>query len=94
MPRGCIYFIEAVGTGFVKIGFTKQMAGLRLRELQTASPHELKLLTWLEDFDRRESTVHARFAHLRHRGEWFKLDEALRAFIADVAARGCIGGLV
>lgn len=92
--RGCIYFVEAIGTGYVKIGFTRGIASRRVRELQTASPHELKLLAWMEEFEARESTIHSRFHHLRHRGEWFRLDEALRLFIAEVAAHAPDRGLV
>lgn len=94
MPRGVIYFIEAIGTGFVKIGFTRQMAGKRMQDLQVACPHELKLLAWMEEFEPREATIHSRFHHLRHRGEWFKLDEALRSFILDVAAHPPHRGLI
>ena len=94
MPRGTIYFVEAVGTGYVKIGFTRQMASRRVRELQTASPHELRLLAWMEEFEGREATIHARFHHLRYRGEWFRLDEALRLFVAEVAAHAPARGLV
>lgn len=43
---GYVYFIEAAGSGFVKIGWTcfQPSSAKRLKEMQTSCPHELVLL--------------------------------------------------
>lgn len=73
-----IYFIEAVGAGLVKIGFTERDAESRMRELQTASPHRLRLLTTMSGTASDEAELHAALAHLRVSGEWFRDEGELR----------------
>lgn len=78
---GQIYFIEAVGTGLVKIGFTNRWVSQRLRELQTTSPHHLQLLHAFEGTAGDERAAHVKFAKLHHRGEWFRFEAAIREFL-------------
>lgn len=73
-----MYFIEAIGANLVKIGFTDRPIEDRLRELQTASPHQLRVLAIAEGDLKTESSYHERFSHLRETGEWFKLDSEIR----------------
>lgn len=86
--KGAVYFIEAVGSGMVKIGFTHGMVSRRVRQMQTSNHCALEILAEFEGFDGEERSVHARFNHLRGLGEWFRLDEALKAFIDSVKATG------
>lgn len=81
---GIIYFVHAVGTDFVKIGFTQQRLSSRVFSLQVACPHELVPIAAFDGMQRYESIIHKRFAHLRVRREWFRLTEELRKFIAAV----------
>src|SRR5688572_19771645 len=76
-----IYFIEAVGAGLVKIGFTERDVQDRLRELQTASPHRLKLVASISGDINDESALHKSFAHLRQVGEWFRIDAELQTLM-------------
>lgn len=78
-----IYFIEAVGTGCVKIG----RGANRLSSLQTGCPFELKVLATTFGPIRLESELHRRFAEHRVRGEWFVLSPAIQAYIRDMARR-------
>lgn len=78
---GQIYFIEAVGLDMIKIGYTARWVSQRLRELQTTSPHELRLLHAFDGGPGDERAAHVRFAKHHHRGEWFKLSDEIRAFL-------------
>lgn len=77
-----VYFIEAVGTGLVKIGFSRNVKR-RMEYLRTTCPHELRPLLLLTDGSPAlEAELHRQFAHCRVRGEWFRVeDPALLEFI-------------
>jgi len=81
-----VYFVEAVGAGLIKIGKSTNVLK-RFRSLTTGCPHELKLLGCCDYHT--ESDLHARFKHLRTRGEWFKATQLLREFITnEIASSG------
>ena len=75
-PSAYVYFI---GDGeFVKIGVARD-PWHRLRDLQTAHPKPLRLISGIPcEIERRayhiESELHKRFAGKRASGEWFRLD--------------------
>ncbi len=69
-----VYFIQC--GEFIKIGFTVEPAK-RIAAIQTSSPHEIKLLGTMKGGPETEKAMHAQFKHLRHRGEWFRVDEEL-----------------
>lgn len=72
-PPGFVYLIHAVGTNRVKIGFSANPEK-RLKELQTGSPFELKLLAkWPGTLD-TELSGHRTFADYHCIGEWFELE--------------------
>jgi len=66
----------ANNNGMVKFGFSKD-PHRRVRSLQTGSSEELVLLESIsvpEDRVREyERLLHSEFAHLRTRGEWFRI---------------------
>lgn len=76
-----IYFIEAVGAGLVKIGFTERDVEQRLKELQTGCPHKLRTLATMEGNATEEAELHLVLAHLRANGEWFRLEGELRLLV-------------
>lgn len=85
----CVYFIQAEGTNFVKIGVSVGGGKRRLNGLQTGSPFTLRLIAemkggTIED----ERILHERFGHLRERGEWFRLESELQLFIDGLASEG------
>lgn len=66
-----IYFIQAGALGPIKIGITTDLTA-RLAALQTASPSRLYVRHTMPGSLPHEREIHARFAHCRGRGEWFK----------------------
>lgn len=81
---GRVYFIEAVGTPFVKIGFTQGAeVSWRLKSLQCGCPYELRVVTSFQAPQHVEPYLHMKFAAYRARsvGEWFERKEKLAAFL-------------
>jgi Meiotically up-regulated gene 113 len=88
------YFVEAEGTGRVKIGKSDRV-GKRLKSLQTACPHKLTIRLVLpvgwESLANHptgswgETVVHDRFEKFRIQGEWFHLSPEIEAFINGIA---------
>jgi hypothetical protein len=74
--KGYVYFMQAVDGGPIKIGWAKDPEK-RLAAHQVSSASELKLLGAMWGTQDVERKWHARFAHLRIRGEWFEGTEAL-----------------
>lgn len=71
-----LYFIQSAVTGAIKIGRSKHPKK-RLRQLQTGSPHKLRILLVIEHNGHREKILHQRLKHHRiryGRGEWFGPD--------------------
>jgi hypothetical protein len=81
MFDGFVYFIRADDLGFVKIGYTCKPSD-RLSKLQIASPHELRMIGHIRASMVEEGRWHSRFAHLRVRGEWFRLTTELEEAIS------------
>jgi hypothetical protein len=70
-----VYFIRAVGTPFVKIGFTRNLVK-RLKLAQWHCPYELKLIHVAEGDRIAERDFHWRFHKRRVRGEWFRYSDS------------------
>ena len=75
-----VYFIAenengSYGNLRVKIGISVNVQR-RIRQLQTGSPYELKLMGWIEhDNDRAlEKQLHQKYASVNTHREWFVLD--------------------
>lgn len=81
--RSRVYFIEAVGLGLVKIGYTADLTE-RLRKLAPGCPAPLRLLGTVPGGLEIERHYHERLAACRTRGEWFRLSPALEAVIAGI----------
>jgi hypothetical protein len=82
---GYIYLMNIDGTGYYKIGKTKNSIDLRVHQLQTAVPVKLNLVAWFESerYNKIESSMHNFLSHKKYRseefdnllGEWFLLSE-------------------
>ena len=81
-----VYFVRA--GDFIKIGWARDVDA-RVDALQVASPVELRLLGTVEGSYDVERLMHSRFAHLRARGEWFRAEPDLLAYIAEHCGRSC-----
>lgn len=76
-----IYFIK--NRTRIKIGRTYLNPLCRLAVIQTSSSSRVWIMGTIDNATSdRESELHARFAHLRIRGEWFRSDPDLFDFIA------------
>jgi hypothetical protein len=78
-----VYFIRSGDK--VKIGVSTNVP-MRLKALQTMSAGDIELLVVAEGSHPEESQLHARFAHLRTHGEWFRAEPELLEFIAALTA--------
>lgn len=77
-----IYFVRCAATGLVKIGFTLNLQR-RLVGLSTGSAAPLECVGVLPGNAEIERQLHARFSHLRRRGEWFEVDSELAELLAS-----------
>jgi hypothetical protein len=78
--RGVVYFIRS--GAHVKIGFTTDLEK-RLSTLQTATVDGIELLGTIACTSDRERLFHINFGRCRHRGEWFRIEGDLEAFLRD-----------
>lgn len=81
---GFVYFVEAVDTGRIKIGWSKESPERRLRELSAACPFELRLLGAMVGCKVEEAHKHRLFECSRVPGkrEWFFDSPEIREFIS------------
>ena len=70
-----LYLIQSDVTGAFKIGITKNVKK-RIKQLQTGSPHKLKLILLLKGQSHRERSLHRalRSVMTRDTGEWFSYE--------------------
>jgi len=73
-----IYFIS--DGDYVKIGVTKNCL-TRLKQLQVDNPNELRLLGCFKGDYKLEKKIHRQFKESWVRGEWFKIEDALKKYI-------------
>lgn len=82
-PIAYVYFIQAKHGGPVKIGVSTSPSR-RLASLQTAHAYELVIRRMVPCTVGLELELHARFADLRLRGEWFTARADLLDYIASL----------
>lgn len=75
-----LYFIQAGDDGPIKIGHATSPRD-RLWDLQSGNHLQLHVLLELPGTVHAERAAHHAFADLRIRGEWFRADRRLLAFI-------------
>ena len=70
--NGCVYFIETDNKAYLKIGYTASL-DKRMKQIEgTLRPTPIRLLGYLRGNRATEAWMHAAFAGLRERGEWFR----------------------
>lgn len=79
--RSGVYFIEANGTGLVKIGYGNPVRS-RYELLRAASPYPLQLRCIVPGDAKTEREFHKRFKAYHHYNEWFRIEGELADFIA------------
>jgi len=75
-----VYFIQRGRTREVKIGSAYDVRA-RLTILRTSTPDNLRLIGTVVGDNTTEREMHKRFSEYRIRGEWFKMEGELAAFI-------------
>lgn len=83
---GRCYFVQCVHSRRIKIGWTGGRLKRRFGQLQTGSASPLSLILSLPGDRALERRLHERFARHRLRGEWFRPDPELLAFIDQARA--------
>lgn len=81
MPFDCVYFIHAITTDFVKIGWTADLHR-RFDQLQTSCPHRLELIALEVGRKEREKWYHDQLRPYRRQGEWFLLLDPIRRWLS------------
>ena len=80
-----IYLIQALETGYYKIGISKHPSK-RIQELNTGNSSELKLINTYQtdNYSKVETALHNQYSHLKKGGEWFSLSlEDEQSFISN-----------
>lgn len=77
-----IYFVQAGDAGPIKIGYTGSLKR-RLPHLQNGAHEPLKVLGVRQGDQSDEKALHRRFDAHRLRGEWFRPDNEILAFLSE-----------
>ncbi len=78
--RGFVYFMRIDGRGHVKIGFSKEPAK-RLNGFGTSTPGTPQIVGFMSGTYETEKKLHKKYAALRVKGEWFRCEGPLKAFV-------------
>jgi hypothetical protein len=80
-----IYFVEACGLGFMKIGITAgESVSERLGSIQTGCPVKVELVLSIPGDTATERAIHKHFHKQRSYGEWFSPSDELDRFMKDL----------
>jgi hypothetical protein len=84
--QALVYYVTAAASDDypIKIGFTALSMSRRLAQFQAGNPNILTCLATEVGSQAVELERHARFRHLHVRGEWFRREPALMAFISTL----------
>src|SRR5262245_38436826 len=82
-PPTYVYVIHAAGTNRIKLGVSEQPLK-RLRELQTGSPYQLRLIAQWPGNRLLETTLHERLGAYRVSGEWFEVPPFIGMLIFQI----------
>jgi hypothetical protein len=75
MSTGYVYIVHGIGTNYVKVGRTAELAH-RLRDIGAGVPFPIRVLfvELVHDMEKEEALLKLRFQAFHVRGEWFELD--------------------
>lgn len=85
---GCVYFLQGVSGGCIKIGFTMYDPRKRMADLQTGSPVVLRIIHTFDAPRSGERWAHERFSGSHSHLEWFRPTADLLDFIAQGGTLG------
>lgn len=78
---GYVYFARSAD--LVKIGFSKSVPK-RVRSIATACPTEIEVMKIIPGTNQTERYFHTHFSGYRQKGEWFRLEGELAAFLSVI----------
>lgn len=81
-PSSGVYFVLAIGTNRVKIGYTRD-CDRRLNELKTSCPFGIVVLGWKSGGPEIERVLHKRFKKYRRYREWFEVSDSILGYIGS-----------
>ena len=82
-----VYFLQAEGSGRIKIGTTKD-PDHRIKVIRAGSPVHLRVLAVVRGGRQMEKMLHIAFAPFRcGRTEWFEPDAALLSYVRELRLR-------
>jgi hypothetical protein len=84
-----IYFVEAAGTEWVKVGFASRNVEGRLNDMRPGCPFELRLIAVFDGVRATERSIHEALSESRGRGEWFKRPAAMQLLRAMRKVGNC-----
>lgn len=76
-----VYFLEAVGTARVKIGWSVDFLR-RQKDIQACCPVPTQVIHTERGGKPQEKSLHLKFAACRLHGEWFVLSDEIRDYVA------------
>jgi hypothetical protein len=77
-----VYFLRS--RGLIKIGFSTNPKQ-RIKSIQAGWPHKVYVIKVVQGTRQYEASLHARFAGLHAKGEWFRADAAIESFIESLS---------
>ncbi len=81
-----IYFAQCGNDGPIKIGHTSSSLRSRITYLQVGCPWPIRVLGTMNGDETDEGRLLGKFSHIRMRGEWFRPEADLVAFVAANAS--------
>lgn len=83
---GVIYFIEAMGLGLVKIGWSATPVP-RIQQINSTSPVPTSVIGLTTGTQADEAAMHEFYRDCHHRFEWFHLTNQLRKYIMETTGK-------
>jgi hypothetical protein len=83
-----IYAIRAVGTEFIKFGYTKDKSPKqRVASLQVGCPFRLEVEAFMPGSEQEERAIHGFLSDASVRGEWFRTTPMVLAILDEMKKR-------
>jgi hypothetical protein len=84
---GYLYFVEAIGLGKIRIGFSHEPEKL-LAELFPSLPFELRLIGKIPGAEEEQKEIHSMLEDMHFKGEWFFATKKVRELIKTKIDQG------
>lgn len=75
-----VYFFKESAMNAIKIGRSQNVRG-RFDQIRNGMPQDLEFLGYMDGSAAKEKEIHAKFSHLKLKGEWFQFDQSIIDFV-------------